>query len=450
MREPITGLKGRVYSFYSTQATAVAVPVPDVIQSSTAASEAPSPEHPRPAEILCFMPSLILSVYLPTLILSLCRGLLLPVLPVYVSSFGISYSLIGLLLAGEAIGMLIADIPAGGVLRRFGRKWTMLLGVSLVGVSVAALFWTISVWVLLGLRVITGMGEALWNLSRHAYLTEATLSAERGRALALFGGTTRLGVFLGPAIGGVIAATFGIRAPFLLFAALCAVAFLIVVLFLERTTHPPTLRPHASPASGKHPLLAVLREYYRVLLIAGSGQLLAQMIRASRQVIVPLYGAGVLGLDLQTIGLIMSVSSFIDMSMFYPAGVLMDRFGRKHAIVPSFLLQALGMALLPLSTGATALLVFTSIIGLGNGLGSGTMMTLGSDLAPRETLGEFLGVWRLIGDGGSVGAPLMVGGVADTLDLPTAAWVMACVGLVAAGVFAFGVPETLGRAEPGV
>ncbi len=132
------------------------------------------------------MPSLILSVYLPTLILSLCRGLLLPVLPVYASSFQIPYSLIGLLLAGEAIGMLIADIPAGTLLRRFGRKWTMILGISLVGFSVAALFWSTSVWEVLVLRLITGVGEALWNLSRHAYLTEATMSAQRGRALALF------------------------------------------------------------------------------------------------------------------------------------------------------------------------------------------------------------------------------------------------------------------------
>ena len=48
--------------------------------------------------------SLALSVYLPTFILSLCSGLLLPVLPVYARSFGASYSVVGLILAGEAIG----------------------------------------------------------------------------------------------------------------------------------------------------------------------------------------------------------------------------------------------------------------------------------------------------------------------------------------------------------
>ena len=70
--------------------------------------------------------------------------------------------------------------------------------------------------------------------------------------------------------------------------------------------------------------------------------------------------------------------------MFYPAGYVMDRFGRKFAYVPSFLLQALGMALIPLTGSFAALLAATSLIGFGNGLGSGTMLTLGADLARQR------------------------------------------------------------------
>lgn len=123
----------------------------------------------------------------------------------------------------------------------------------------------------------------------------------------------------------------------------------------------------------------------------------------------------------------------------------MDRFGRKYAIVPCFLIQSIGMALIPFASSAATLLAFAAVIGLGNGLGAGTMMTLGADLAPKDALGEFLGMWRLIGDGGSTGAPLAVGAVADTLDLSTAALVMAAVGLGAVLMFFFTVPETLER-----
>ncbi len=133
------------------------------------------------------------------------------------------------------------------------------------------------------------------------------------------------------------------------------------------------------------------------------------------------------------------------MAMFYPAGVIMDRYGRKYASVPSFLIQGIGMALVPLTMSFGTLLMATLVIGFGNGIGSGTMLTLGSDLAPKESMGEFLGVWRLIGDMGGTGAPLAVGGVADLVGLAMSALVLCGVGLGAAAILAWWVPETLRR-----
>ena len=99
----------------------------------------------------------------------------------------------------------------------------------------------------------------------------------------------------------------------------------------------------------------------------------------------------------------------------------MDHLGRKYAILPSFLIQALGMFLLPFTHSFGTLLAAAMLIALGNGIGSGSMMTIGADLAPKESRGEFLGLWRLIGDVGNAGGPIVVGQVADLLTLPMAA-----------------------------
>jgi MFS family permease len=378
--------------------------------------------------------SLALSVYLPSLILSFCSGLLLPILPVFSQSFGVSYGLIGLVLAGEALGTLLADLPAGSLIRRLDRKWVMALGIGLVALSVTALFWSQTVWEVLLYRVISGFGAALWNLSRHAYLSEATSKTNRGRAIALFGGTNRLGGFLGPVVGGLLAAQYGLRLPFLVFGVLALCTIPLALVFIEKGQRitQVTAHPH---------VLTVLREHWRILLTAGLGQLGAQTVRAARNVLIPLYGSG-LGLGLESVGLIMSLSALVDVALFYPAGVIMDKLGRKYAIVPSFTLQALGLLVIPFAGGFVGLLVAATLTGLGNGLSSGTMMTLGSDLAPKESLGEFLGFWRLIGDSGFTGGPVIVGVIADVLTLPAAAVVMAAIGLVSAGLFAFGVPET--------
>lgn len=379
---------------------------------------------------------LVFAVYLPTLILSICTGLLLPVLPVYVSTFEVGLGLVGLVLAGEAIGMLVMDIPAGRLLVQLDRKWLMIAGLVLLASSVLALGWTQTIWQVLFCRLVAGGGAAIWNISRHAYITEVTKRQARGRAIALFGGTNRLGVFIGPVIGGAVAARFGFSAVFYFYSALAASAIIVAWLCVERGANVSVAAPNPLSFWG------IVRAHRKVLLAAGVGQLLVQMIRAARQVIIPLYGTA-MGLEVDAIGLIMSASSLVDMSLFYPAGVVMDRLGRKFAVIPSFMLQGVGMALIPLADSFVPLLVAACVIGVGNGLSAGTMMTIGSDLAPKDNIGKFLGLWRLIGDGGSVGGPVIVGAVAQVLALGSAALVMAGVGWLAALVFARFVPETL-------
>jgi MFS-type transporter involved in bile tolerance (Atg22 family) len=70
------------------------------------------------------------------------------------------------------------------------------------------------------------------------------------------------------------------------------------------------------------------------------------------------------------------------------------------------------------------------------------MMTLGADLAPPGATGEFLGIWRLIGDIGSVAGPLMVGIVASAVGLSGGAWVLALAGWLAVVTLAGLVRET--------
>ncbi len=91
-----------------------------------------------------------------------------------------------------------------------------------------------------------------------------------------------------------------------------------------------------------------MRRNARDLSAAATAQMLGQMIRAGRFLIIPLWGAEQLGLDAAQVGTIVTAGAILDVSMFIPAGMLMDRFGRKVAAVPSFALMALGIGLIPL------------------------------------------------------------------------------------------------------
>ena len=390
--------------------------------------------------------ALILSFYLPALMVTLGQGLLVPILPLFAVDFDISYGLIGLVLAGEGIGTLIADVPTGMIQRRFGNKQVMMMGILVKALSVFLLFFAPSIWLVFLLRLIAGFGRSMYTVSAHVYVTNQVALSQRGKAISMFGGTHRLGGFIGPAIGGIVAGMFGLRAVFLLVGLVTAVGLLLVIAFTLSGKREK--RAGRRSKDGDLQLRSVLVSNYRILASAGTAQVFGQMIRAGRVIVIPLFAAEVLGLAVDQIGLIVSISVAVDFSLFVVAGWLMDRVGRKFAIVPCFGIQAIGMALVPFATSYSALLFAAVLIGIGNGLGSGTMMTLGADLSPARTRGEFLGVWRLIGDMGHTGAPLVVGIVADLLVLSSAIWVIAGSGLAAASIFLFFVPETLKQKSP--
>ena len=194
-------------------------------------------------------------------------------------------------------------------------------------------------------------------------------------------------------------------------------------------------------------LADVLRQHGRTLATAGTGQFLGMVIRNGRNVFIPLFAADVLRLDVGMIGLIVSITSALELMMVLPAGWVMDKWGRKFAMVPCFVLQGIGLMMVPFTVGPLGLLLASALMGFSNGLGSGTMLALGSDLAPPEQRGEFLSLWRLVGDSGLLGAPLLVGTVADLLVLSASAWAVGAAGIGAGLIFAFLVPETLPNAR---
>lgn len=388
--------------------------------------------------------ALIPTLYLPSLMINFGNGVLVPILPLYAAGFEISYGLIGLILAGEALGTLIGDVPTGMIQKRFGNKQVMMMGFAVAILSTLGLFFAKSVMVVFLLRLTAGFGKAMYGVSMHIFVANNVEVRQRGKAIAIFGGSHRMGGFIGPAIGGIVAAAFGLRSPFILFAFTGFIGLALIFFYVQ---NPQKKKKNDDEPEQHHSLniKEILRSHYRILATAGTAQIFGQMIRAGRVVIIPLFGADVLGLTVDEIGLIVSISVAVDFSMFMVAGWLMDKFGRKFAIVPCFGIQALGMAMVPLTASFAGLLFAAILIGFGNGLGSGSMMTLGADLSPMNSRGEFLGVWRLIGDVGFTGGPLVVGAVADLLVLQSAVWVIACSGLAAASIFLFFVPETLQR-----
>lgn len=385
---------------------------------------------------------LIGRVYLPAFLATLGEAMLVATLPLYLRDLGMSFTLLSVVLAAAGVGALVFNVPAGLSIARWGDRDVMLWGVGIAAVSSWALAAVTGFGPLVAVRFVAGIGMVSWLLSRQTFMFHEVHVGLRGRAMSILGGIARASYLIGPAAGGWLATHYTFRLSFVVAGAVAAVG--VVTLLASRRAEGSHEPPDAPVLHGLWPML---RGHAGILLKTGFAQLCTSTIRRGRFVILPLYGAS-LGLDPAQVGVVMSLSSGLDLLLFPISGYLMDRFGRLYAIVPAFTTMGVALALTPLAHGFAALVLVGLAIGLGNGLGAGSMLTLGTDLAPRAAPAEFLGSLGLLRDIGRIAAPVIAGSIADALGLGTAAVVLGAIGVLAAVSFVVLVGETHVKGTP--
>jgi len=378
-------------------------------------------------------------VYAPSFLNALSQMALLILLPLYILELGHGAAFAAAVIGMRGIGVLLFDVPAGVLVARFGDKPVLVGGLASILTGTVLLAATTHPWLLMLAALLLGLGFSAWTLGRQSYVADTCATHEIGRAIAVMAGLQRAGMFVGPVAGGVLAGYAGYPVTFLVGAAIALTAGILVLIFAENVT------PTAGQDAGFGGTAAVLRSHGRIFATAGVAAFSLQLMRATREVLVPLFGASV-GLSVTQIGLIYSLSSAVDMSLFYPVGIWVDRHGRKWNAVSSTLSFAIALALLPWVAGYYSLLAVALLLGIANGLGTGIVMIMGADIS-RETehRGQFLGVWRLIGDAGMSVAPLATGALVNIASLAAASLSVAAVGFVGAVMMMTLVPETLRR-----
>ncbi len=384
---------------------------------------------------------LVIPVYLPSFIMSMCQGIVLLMIPLFALDLGAGVGMAAIVFSLRGLGNVVADVPAGAAASRLGDKPTMLIGVGVMCLAALAASFSSNALGLSLAAFLLGVGMATWMIGRLTFISDAVPALHRGKSIATMAGIQRFGNFLGPTVSGVLAFYFGFEVVFLIVAALSLLAAVLVMLFVDGSkVEPEEDDPHQIPLLNILP--SVLSEHRHAFATAGVAMLMLTMLRASRQLLIPLWGESI-SLNTAEIGYIMGAAAFIDMCMFPIAGYVLDRFGRKPAAMLCLAFLTIGLLMVPFSNDALVLTAAALVVGMGNGLGSGINMTLGTDLAPPATRGEFLGVWRLAGDAGSFAGPVVIGSLAGAVALTSAFYFVTVAGVVGMVLIAFFVKETM-------
>lgn len=360
-----------------------------------------------------------LPAYGPSLLSSVGHGALMPVLALRARDLGADVSTAAAIVGALSLGMLLTSLPAGALVARIGERTalTVVGFVDAAAMVVAAV--TDSVPALAGAVLLSGACWTVFLISRQGFLIDVVPVERRARSMSLLGGSYRVGMLVGPLLGAGVIGVGGLASVFWL-AAVASVASAVLARLM------PDLGTESRARArdvGHLSVRSVVRDHHRVLATLGVAVVVLGVARSLRTSLLPLWAEHV-GLSATTTSLVFGIAAAVDVALLWPGGWLMDRRGRSVVAVPVVLATAIACFLLPLATTAATVTAVMVLIAAGNGLGSGIVMTMGADTAPADGRAQYLGAWRLCGDVGNSGGPLLVGALAAAVPLASASLVL--------------------------
>ena len=161
-------------------------------------------------------------------------SILIPILPYFVTHFGASPFVVGLLLSTFSLCQLVAAPVWGNVSDRIGRKAVLII--SQIGATIgwAGLAFAPSIGWVFCWRIVEGVSGGNISITQ-AYVADLVEPKDRARAFGLIGAMFGSGMVFGPLLGGVLFSRYGFAAPFLAAAALQLITLVVTIVMLPES-----------------------------------------------------------------------------------------------------------------------------------------------------------------------------------------------------------------------
>lgn len=275
------------------------------------------------------LPALALSMLLASLGTSIANI----ALPALAGGFDAPLDRVRWVVIGYLAGLTVTTAFAGRLGDRLGLRRMHLAGLALFAAASLLCGLAPDLPLLVVARVVQGVGAAFLMTLSMALARETAGEARVGRAMGLLGTVSALGTALGPSLGGLLLATVGWRAIFLVQAPLAMLALVLALLSL------PPDAGRAGPATGTS-----LR--VRALVPNLIVNLLVAAVMMTTLVVGPFFLGVGLGLPAPTVGLVMSVGPLISILSGIPSGRVVDGVGAPRVLAVGLTLLAVGAFLL--------------------------------------------------------------------------------------------------------
>ncbi len=314
-------------------------------------------------------------------------GILIPVLPSYVASFGVSTTVVTLLFGAYAFFSFFSAPYLGSLSDRIGRRKILI-----ISIASSAIGWFIfakasSVLFLFIGRIIDGLAAGNITTAQSTLADIARDNKERTANLGLFGAMFGLGFILGPTLGGLLA-SHGNTTPFYFVAILASLNAIFAFFFLPETR----ITRNADKKVIFNPFIPII-DGFKHKKIQGLFFIwfLFSTALALQQVTFAMYMERIFGFSVSQTGFVFAgIGVLILINQILLRRVLLKKFREKILAIVMFVFFGVGMILqsFPILLAVFAGLVLSTF-------GQGTLRPVLSSFIAGfnpEKKGEYLGI----------------------------------------------------------
>ena len=341
-------------------------------------------------------------------------GLIIPIMPAYLKTFGAAGQVLGFLIAIIAFAQFIFSPLAGNLSDRIGRKklivfGLVMTGIAQIGFALAGHLVELFLW-----RFLTGVGSAFIMPSVMAYAADITTLEERGKAMGLIGAAISVGFMIGPGIGGALS-NVNIHFPFYFAGGAAIVTAILSVIFLPKTALTVAAASEASNNIVKEIMRSVKKPYFIMLVIV----FIFSFGISNFQATLSIYLTYKFDYSPNDIAILMTIGGFAGVII---QGVLLSRlfkrFGELRIVLWSLVVAAISFILMIFVSGYFIIMLVATIFQIATTLIRPAINTLVSKSAGNEQ-GYAAGMNTAYMSLGNVIGPALAGTLVDwKLDSP--------------------------------
>jgi MFS family permease len=335
--------------------------------------------------------------------------LLTSVVPLYLAASGSGGIGAGLSTGAMMLAAVAVELVVPRMLRRFGYRGTLGLGLVLLGAPSLALVFTSSLSLVLAVCVVRGAGLAIMVVGAVALVAEITPAHRRGEGLGVYGVVVGLPAVIGLPLGVYLTGVIGYDALFVLAAVASLAGLAMVPGVASRSTG-------GEEQPGEEQQVKVLGG------LRGSGLLMPTFVFAAVTVAA---GISVTFLPLASgnhlvVAIALLIQAITAPGARWLAGRLGDRIGPARLLPPAIVLAALGAGSLVFIATPAAVLTGAALFGIGFGAAQNLTLAIMYDRSPKTRYGQVSALWNLAYDGGWGTGAILFGLIATDTGYPLA------------------------------